>query len=58
MKKNSCAECLVVFTPSLPMSANWSSSVVSYVSTTPRTFGSVTVNDSDVATGTFLANHF
>ena len=43
---------------SLQVSVTWSPSVVSYVSTTTGTFGSVTANDSDVATGTFLANLF
>ena len=43
---------------SLQVKVTWSSSIVSYVSATPGTFGSVTLNDSDVATGTFLANLF
>jgi hypothetical protein len=43
---------------SLQVKVTWNASIVSYVSATPGTFGSVTLNDSDVATGTFLANLF
>ena len=43
---------------SLQVKVTWSSSIVSYVSATPGTFGSVTLNETDVATGTLLANLF
>ena len=43
---------------SLQVKVTWSSSIVSYVSTTPGTFGSLTLNETDVTTGTFLANLF
>ena len=43
---------------SLQVKVTWNASVVSYVSTTPGTFGSLTLNETDVATGTFLANLF
>ena len=43
---------------SLQVKVTWSSSIVSYVSASPGTFGSVTLNETDVATGTLLANLF
>ena len=43
---------------SLQVKVTWSTSIVSYVSTTAGTFGSVTLNETDVATGTLLANLF
>jgi hypothetical protein len=43
---------------SLQVKVTWSTSIVSYVSTTAGTFGSLTLNETDVATGTLLANLF
>ena len=43
---------------SLQVKVTWSASIVSYVSTTAGTFGSLTLNETDAATGTFIANLF
>ena len=43
---------------SLQVKVTWNASIVTYVSTAPGTFGSLTLNETDVATGTFLANLF
>jgi hypothetical protein len=43
---------------SLQVKVTWNASIVSYVSATPGTLGSLTTNETDVATGTFLANLF
>jgi hypothetical protein len=43
---------------SLQVKVTWNASIVTYVSATPGTFGSLTLNETDVATGTFLANLF
>ena len=43
---------------SLQVKVTWNASIVTYVSVTPGTFGSLTLNETDVATGTFLANLF
>ena len=43
---------------SLQVKVTWSSSIVSYVSASPGTFGSLTLNETDVTTGTFIANLF
>jgi hypothetical protein len=43
---------------SLQVKVTWSTSIVSYVSTTAGTFGSLTLNETDAATGTFIASLF
>ena len=43
---------------SLQVKVTWSTSIVSYVSTTAGTFGSLTLNETDTASGTFIANLF
>ena len=43
---------------SLQVKVTWNDSIVGYVSTAPGTFGSLTLNETDVATGTFMANLF
>jgi hypothetical protein len=43
---------------SLQVKVTWNASIVSYVSATPGTLGALTTNETDVATGTFLANLF
>ena len=43
---------------SLQVKVTWSASIVSYVSVTAGTFGSLTLNETDVASGIFIANLF
>ena len=44
--------------PAHELKVTWSASIVSYVSVTAGTFGSLTLNETDVASGIFIANLF